>query len=111
MRPLLVPLLLGWLAAQLFLGALLLLDVGGVGALIFHSEWPVLPAMMLSISLGGLVGAAMVATSPSLDDDATGPHKRPQPHPPGACPRARRDPWAHLVPSREKAHLTGTAVR
>lgn len=62
MRQLLRNFFSGWLAAQSFVLALLLLDIGGIGTLIGGSDQPLLPVGMLSLSLGALIGAASMAT-------------------------------------------------
>lgn len=56
----------GWVAAQLFLCALLAADIGDIRTLIAASDAPWLPIAMLSLSLGALVGAASMATAFAL---------------------------------------------
>lgn len=56
----------GWVAAQLFLCALLAADIGAMHSLIIASDAPWLPIAMLSLSLGALVGAASVGTAFAL---------------------------------------------
>jgi len=52
----------GWLAAQLFLAALVFLDVNGIGGLLARADDPGLPLLLLSLALGGLVGIGALAT-------------------------------------------------
>ena len=52
----------GWAAAQLFLAALVLFDVNGIAGLLRQAGDPIMPLVLRSLCLGGLVGIAALAT-------------------------------------------------
>lgn len=63
MRASLLPFAAGVFAGCLFVVALLLLDIGGLGTLIVRDEAVFLPLFMLLVELGGLFGIAVMISS------------------------------------------------
>lgn len=89
-RPL-ISFLSGWVAAQLFLCALLVADIGDIRSLIVASDTPWLPIAMLSLSLGALVGAASIGTALALDRNERAGTRAPAPMLSPVPARVRRD--------------------
>ena len=63
MRTLITGFATGFAAAQAFLVGLVALDLGGFGSLLAAASEPWLPLGLLSVALGGLVGAAASVTA------------------------------------------------
>ncbi|MDQ7248280.1 hypothetical protein [Dongia sedimenti] len=76
MKASLVPFAAGCLGGGLFVGALLLLDVGGIGTLIARDQAVFLPIFMLLVQLGGLFGMAVMLSSLMEEERADGDRQR-----------------------------------
>ena len=59
----------GWTAAQLFLAALIFFDVNGIAGLLRQAGDPIIPLLLLSLCLGGLVAIAALATGLARSGD------------------------------------------
>lgn len=58
---------LGYVAAQIFIGALLATDAFGLAGLVARSAAPVLPVALLSVFLGLATGVSAYATAFALE--------------------------------------------
>ena len=59
--------ILGYVAAQLFLGGLFVLDAFGLAGLVARSDTPLLPVALLSVFLGLTTGVSAYATAFALE--------------------------------------------
>lgn len=69
MRMLLHRFVLGAIAGGLFLGTLLLFDIGGLGSLLSHDRAVFVPVFMLLVDLCGLFGIVVMITSLAEEDE------------------------------------------
>jgi hypothetical protein len=79
----------GCLGGCLFVGALLLLDIGGLGTLVARDQAVFLPLFMLLVQLGGLFGMAVMLSSLADEPRADGHRQRRDPIPLPAAQRLR----------------------
>ena len=83
MEALRLPFAVGALAGCLFVAALLLLDIGGIGALIARDAAGLLPLFLLFLGFSGLFGIVVAATCFAME-------LRPRGHPIALKPVAVR---------------------
>jgi hypothetical protein len=72
MKASLVPFAAGCLGGCLFVAALLLLDIGGLGTMMARDQAVFVPLFMLLVNLGGLFGIAVMISSLAGSDHPNG---------------------------------------
>jgi len=93
MRMLMHRFALGAIAGGLFLGALLLFDIGGLGSLLAHDRAVFVPVFMLLVDLCGLFGMVVMITS-LAEEDENRPAGRPAFSPNLMIPKRAEQPHA-----------------